>query len=92
MFMSFERNGDLMLTMKVKTLEPLTLEEMFELTGKDALITLDGYKCRIMNASPGQIIDVNRVVWSSKTKLQFGLREVKGKPYKFLAFRCEVIE
>ena len=72
-FMSFERNGDLMLTMKVKTLEPLTLEEMFELTGKDALITLDGYKCRIMNASPGQIIDVNRVVWSSKIKLQFVL-------------------
>lgn len=81
-----------MMTMKVKTVEPLTYEEMFELTGKDVAITLDGYKCRIMNASPGQIIEVNKVVWSSRTNVQFGLREVKGKPYKFLAFRCEVIE
>ena len=81
-----------MRTMKVKTMEPLKMTEIIALTGKDALITLDGCKCRIMNASPGQIIDVNRVVWNSKTKLQFGLREVKGKPYKFLAFRCEVIE
>lgn len=81
-----------MLTMKVRTTEPLTFEEIFSLTGKDALITLDGYKCRIMNASPGQIIDVNRVVWSSKQNIQWGLREVKGKPYKFLAFKCEVIE
>ena len=78
--------------MKVRTTEPLTMAEIVALTGKDALITLDGYKCRIMNASPGQVIDVNRIVWSLKTKLQFGLREVKGKPYKFLAFRCEVIE
>ena len=81
-----------MLTMKVRTTEPLTFEEIFSLTGKDALITLDGYRCRIMNASPGQIVDVNRVVWSSKQNIQWGLREVKGKPYKFLAFRCEVIE
>lgn len=81
-----------MTTMKVKTAEPLTFEEIFSLTGKDALITLDGYKCRIMNASPGQIIDVNRVVWNSKQNIQWGLREVKGKPYKFLAFKCEVIE
>ncbi len=79
-------------TMRVRTTEPLTMSEIVELTGKDALITLDGYKCRIINTSPGQIIDVNRVVWNSKTKLHFGLREVKGKPYKFLAFRCEVIE
>ena len=78
--------------MKVRTTEPLTIEEIFSLTGKDALITLDGYKCRIMNASPGQIIDVNRVVWNSKQNIQWGLREVKGKPYKFLAFKCEVIE
>lgn len=81
-----------MLTMKVRTTEPLTFEEIFSLTGKDALITLDGYKCRIMNASPGQIVDVNRVVWSSKQNIQWGLREVKGKPYRFLAFKCEVIE
>ena len=81
-----------MLTMKVRTTEPLTFEEIFSLTGKDALITLDGYKCRIMNASPGQIIDVNRVIWNSKQNIQWGLREVKGKPYKFLAFKCEVIE
>lgn len=78
--------------MEVRTTEPLTFEEIFSLTGKDALITLDGYRCRIMNASPGQIVDVNRVVWSSKQNIQWGLREVKGKPYKFLAFRCEVIE
>lgn len=81
-----------MLTMKVRTTEPLTLEEIVSLTGKDALMTLDGYRCRIMNASPGQIIDVNRVVWTSKQNIQWGLREVKGKPYKFLAFKCEVIE
>lgn len=81
-----------MMTMKVRTVEPLTYEEMLELTGKDATITIGGYKCRIMNASPNQIIDVNKVVWNSSTNLQFGLREVKGKPYEFLAFRCEVIE
>lgn len=79
-------------TMKVRTVEPLTMCEIILLTGKDAIIILDGYKCRIMNASPGQIIDVNKVVWSSKTDLQFGLRKVNGKPYDFLAFRCEVIE
>ena len=79
-------------TMKVKTATPLTMPEIIELTGGDAIITLDGYKCRIMNASAGQIIDVNKVAWNSQTDLQFGLREVKGKPYKFLAFRCEVIE
>lgn len=81
-----------MMTMKVKTVEPLTLAEIVEITGRDSLIKLDGHKCRIMNATPGQIIDVNRVIWDSSTNLQFGLREVKGKPYKFLAFRCEVIE
>lgn len=81
-----------MLTMKVRTTEPLTMEEILNLTGKDALMTLDGYRCRIMNVSPGQVIDVNRVVWTSKQNIQWGLREVKGKPYKFLAFKCEVIE
>lgn len=81
-----------MLTMKVKTTDPLTIAEIVSLTGKDALIILDGYKCRIMNASPGQIIEVNRVVWNSKQNIQWGLREVKCKPYKFLAYKCEVIE
>ena len=79
-------------TMKVKTVKPLTMIEILELTGKDALITIDGYKCRIMNASPGQIIDVNRLAWDSKQNIQWGLREVKDKPYKFLAYKCEVIE
>ena len=79
-------------TMKVKTVKPLTMSEIILLTGKDAIITLDGYKCRIMNTSPNQIIEVDKVVWNSDTNLQFGLREVKGKPYKYLAFRCEVIE
>lgn len=81
-----------MSTMKVKTAEPLTMTQIIMLTGRDALIEIDGYKCRIMNASPGQIIEVNRVVWNSKQNIQWGLREVKGKPYKFLAYKCGVIE
>ena len=81
-----------MSTMKVKTAEPLTMKQIIMLTGRDALIEIDGYKCRIMNASPGQIINVNKVVSNSKTQIKWGLREVKEKPYKYLAYKCEVIE
>lgn len=81
-----------MRTMKVKTTEPLTMAEIVALTGKDAIHTIAGYRCRIMNVSSGQIIDVNRVVYVSDENINWGLREIKSKSYQYLAYKCEVVE
>lgn len=80
------------MTMKVKTSEPLTIAELINFTGRDALMNTTEGKCRIMNASPNQIIEVNKVLWNSKQNISWGLKEVKGKSYSYLAYKCEVIE
>lgn len=72
-----------MSTMKVKTAEPLTMAQIIMLTGRDALIEIDGYKCRIINASPGQEIEVDMVCNG------WGLRRVNKPKYEYLAMRVK---
>lgn len=75
--------------MKVITAKPLTMDEMIDITGKDALMNLNGFKCRYMMISEGQEIDVNLTYYDPDTRLAFGLREAKqpNKKYDYLAFR-----
>ena len=69
--------------MKAITAEPLTMAEIMTLTGKDALYTIDGYKCRIMNTSAGQEIEVDMVYNG------WGLRRVNKPKYEYLAMRVK---
>lgn len=76
--------------MLVTTAKPLTIAEMMSLSEtKDALIDLNGWKCRYLALSPGQTIEVPYTYYDNDTKLAFGLRHV-SKPnsrYEFIAFR-----
>jgi hypothetical protein len=68
---------------------PMEVEEVFEFTGKDALMRIGDYNCRIMNFSAGQKIEVVDVVeCRGKT---FGIKEmINKKPnYQYLAFLCK---
>lgn len=69
--------------MKAITVEPLTMAEIMALTGRDALCTIDGYKCRIMNTSAGQEIEVDMVCNG------WGLRRVNKPKYEYLAMRVK---
>lgn len=75
--------------MLVTTAKPLTMMEMLDLskTG-DALIEINGWKCRYMRAAEGQEIEVNMTYYDNKIGA-FGLNEV-SKPngkYDYLAYR-----
>ena len=74
--------------MKVITAEPLTIEEMIDMSEtRDALIILGGWKCRYMRYSPGQEIEVPYTYYDG---IAFGLKPVTGKKgYDYLAFRIE---
>ena len=75
--------------MLVTTAKPLTMIEMINITGKDALMNLNGFKCRYMMFSEGQELEVPYTYYDPETKLAFGLRPV-NKPngkYDYLAFR-----
>lgn len=68
---------------------PMDTVEVFEFTGKDALMRIGDYNCRIMNFSAGQKIEVVDIVeCRGKT---FGIKElVNKKPnYQYLAFLCK---
>ena len=75
--------------MKVVTAKPLTMGEMISMskTG-DALIEINGWKCRYMRATEGQEIEVECTYYDNNIGA-FGLREV-SKPngkYNYLAYR-----
>lgn len=69
--------------MKAITDKPLTISEMVLLTGKDALHTIDGYKCRIINTSAGQEIEVDMICNG------WGLRRVNKPEYEYLAMKVK---
>ena len=75
--------------MLVKTAKPLSPIEMINMSKtKDALININGWKCRYMMAKEGQEIEVNLTYYDSEIGA-FGLRESSnpnGK-YDYLAFR-----
>lgn len=75
--------------MLVTTAKPLSPMQMIEMSKtKDALIDINGWKCRYMMANEGQEIEVNMTYYDSEIGA-FGLREVSksnGK-YDYLAFR-----
>lgn len=75
--------------MRVTTAKPLTMKEMMKLskTG-DALIEINGWKCRYMRATEGQEIEVQYTYYDYDNGA-FGLREV-SKPngkYNYLAYK-----
>lgn len=75
--------------MLVTTAKPLTMMEMLELskTG-DALIEINGWKCRYLRVTEGQEIEVDITYYDNEIGA-FGLREV-SKPngkYDYLAYR-----
>ena len=73
----------------VKSAEPLSVGEIFYLTGKDACTTMGDYKVRIMNFSPDQEIEVVDVVeWKN---YKWGIKPMIApkKEYEYLAFRVE---
>lgn len=73
--------------MKAMTVEPMTVAQICMYTGKDALYDFNGYKARIMNASKGQMIDIDVMMFMDKK--WWGLRKLKdttGKSYQYLAF------
>lgn len=69
--------------MKAITAEPLTMAEILALTGRDALHTIEGHKCRIMNTSAGQEIEVDMICNG------WGLRRVDKPKYEYLAMRVK---
>ncbi|MEE3344872.1 MAG: hypothetical protein VZS44_12315, partial [Bacilli bacterium] len=75
--------------MKAISGEPLSVEHIFELTGRDACTRMDNYKVRIMNYSPNQQIEVIDIVsWKG---YKWGIKEIsKSKPeYDYFAFLIE---
>ena len=64
----------------------LKTEEIVQLTGYDAIIQLKDYKCRIMNYSPNQKIEVVDIVEYKKKK--WGIRKLQNprKEYQYIAF------
>ena len=74
--------------MTVTTKEPLSICELINLTGKDALYAIDGDVVRIMSLSAGQSVEVEKVAHAGGFK--WGLKPVvEGKKYRYLAFLCE---
>jgi len=72
--------------MIVKSGEPLSTKEVFNLTGEDACAVIGKYNCRIMNFSANQDIEVvDTVPFKGYT---FGIKEMKKpeKRYQYLAF------
>lgn len=60
--------------MKITTGKPLDLAELIIATGYDACADMDGNRVRILSASEGQEIEVDKVVeWKGYT---FGLKEI----------------
>ena len=70
----------------LQTGKPLELWEIVDLTGKDALADMDGRKCRIMNYSEGQSIEVDdSLMWGGHF---WGLKRVAPRDgrYDYFAF------
>ena len=76
---------------KVISTEPMSLEEIVDYTGRDAFANICGYPCRIMSVSPGQTIEVDKVVREFDTNRTWGLRRIpEGKTYQYTAFLCSL--
>ena len=70
------------------TEKPLTFMQMFQITRRDALYITPYGKARIMNASPDQEINVDRVI--EQDGYRWGLRKVApNKKYDYLAMRIK---
>ena len=72
--------------MKVITAEPLSIIEMIEITGRDALCNLEGNKVRIMNFARDHEVECCKVIESHEKR--WGLRKANnGKgSYDYIAF------
>lgn len=75
--------------MTVISAEPLDMAALVLVTGKDALATIGGYRCRIMNYSKGQELEVETVV--SSNGYRWGLKRLpyENGRYTHIAFVCE---
>ena len=73
--------------MKITTSQPLDLSELIMLTKKDACTVMEGNKVRILSASAGQEIEVEKVVeWKG---YKWGLRPITPQPrYDYMAYKC----
>ena len=73
--------------MTVITTDPLSLLEVVELTGRDALYNIKGDRTRIMSYSPNQKLEVEKVVFDDKSGRWWGLKRStsNNKSYDFLS-------
>lgn len=74
--------------MLVTTAKPLDDFELMNYGRGDALINLNGWRCRYMRYSEGQTIDAIYTYYEPETKITFGLKELKkpNKQYDYIAF------
>lgn len=71
--------------MKITTGKPLNLEELIWLTKKDACAIMEGNRVRILSASIGQEVEVEKVVqWKG---YKWGLRKVQADRYDYMAYK-----
>ena len=72
--------------MKIVTGKPLDLADLIWLTKKDACADMNGNKVRILSASEGQEIEVDKVVeWKG---YKWGLRHITPQPrYEYMAYK-----
>ena len=71
---------------KIVTGEPLDLSELICLTKKDACTVMEGNKVRILSASIGQEVEVDKIVeWKG---YKWGLRSITPQPrYDYMAYK-----
>ena len=72
--------------MKIVTGKPLDLVELVLATGYDACAEMEGNRVRILSASEGQEIEVDKVVeWKG---YKWGLRHITPQPrYEYMAYK-----
>ena len=66
--------------------EPLSVDQVFNLTGYDAICEIHDYNCRIMNFSPNQSIEVIDIVeWKDRL---WGIKKLENPKdkYQYFAF------
>lgn len=75
---------------KVITQVPLTIEQMISITGKDALMIIDGYKTRYMMYTENQEIDEVDMIKVHKG-YKFALKKTKktNNRYEYISFVCK---
>ena len=76
--------------MKVTTGKPLDWIELLNITHKDALMVINGYKCRYLMTTEGQEVEADFTQYDEILKLKFGLKKAsKPGSYDYVAFIVE---